>query len=112
VTSTGLAQGEEHPKRAARKRQQDTLGEQLPYQTSASCSKRQTYADFALPEARTRQQQVGHIDAGDEQHQRDHPHQEEQWPRKLYTQVVGASRSGQKHNVMGKEVSAVLLRPF
>ena len=103
--------GEEHPKGAARERQQDALGEQLPYQSPASCPERQTYGDLALPHAGPRQQQVGHVGAGDEQHQPDHGHQQKQGARKFPAQVVGAPRGGQQHDAMGEEVLTVSLRP-
>ena len=59
-----LMQGEQH-----------ALDEQLPDDPPPARAERDADGDFARPVGRARQQQVGDVGAGDEQHERDRAHQ-------------------------------------
>ena len=63
---------------AAEGRQQNTLGEQLPHQPLPAGAQSRPDGDLLLAPRRAREQQVRHIGAGDQQHQRHRPHQHEQ----------------------------------
>src|SRR5205814_901946 len=55
--------------------QQQVLGEQLPDEPPSPCSDGKPQRDFLLSRRASRQQQVGDVGAGDQQHQPDQPHQ-------------------------------------
>ena len=58
-------------------REDETLDHQLPDQTPASRAERRADADFTLTRSRAREQQVGDVGTGDEQHDTDRPKQHE-----------------------------------
>ena len=62
---------DENPERAADRRQQQALGEQLPDQRRARRADREPHRDLFLPRRRARQQQVGDVRADDQQHEGD-----------------------------------------
>jgi hypothetical protein len=64
-------ESEEHADRAAQRCEQHALGQQLPYQSPPSRADRQPHADLCAAQGCSRQQQVGHVRAGNQQHQRD-----------------------------------------
>ena len=68
-------EGEEHADRAAQRREQHTFGQQLPDQTPAPRADRQPHTDLCAAQGRPRQQQVRHVGAGNQQHQRHHDEQ-------------------------------------
>src|SRR5262245_46063065 len=67
---------EEQTKRPTRHRQQRAFGEQLSHKSETSRAQRQPHGDFFLSLRRARQQQVGYIDARDQQDQPDHRRQQ------------------------------------
>ena len=70
------AKGEaEHASRAG---QQHALGQQLTDNASATGADRGSDRELALPARRSREQQVGHVAARDQQHQRDRAEQHQQ----------------------------------
>ena len=62
---------DENAERAADRREQQALGQQLADQPPARRAERQPDRDLLLPRRRTRQQQVGDVRAHDQQHQHD-----------------------------------------
>ena len=62
---------DEDAERAAHRREQQALGQQLANQTPARRAERQPDRDLLLPRRRAREQQVGDVGADDQQHQRD-----------------------------------------
>src|SRR5262249_13501298 len=62
---------EDDAERAAQRREQDALGQQLPDQTSPPGADRKPHADLRPSQRRARQQQVRHVGAGDQQYERD-----------------------------------------
>ena len=70
------AEGEaEHASRAG---QQHALGQQLTDHASATGADRASDRELALPARRSREQQVGHVAARDQQHERDRAEQHQQ----------------------------------
>ena len=67
--------GQQQAKRPAQGRQQKRFGQQLTNNAARSGAHGKANSDFSLACRGTRQHQVGHVDAGDEQHQDDHRHQ-------------------------------------
>ena len=53
----------------AEQAEQDALGEELPDQPRAAGAERRPHGDLARARLRARQQQVRHVDAGDQQHE-------------------------------------------
>ena len=66
---------EQQPARAADRRQQQALGQQLAQDTRPPRSQRQPHAHLPLPLRAARQQQVGNVGAGQQQHKTGHRHQ-------------------------------------
>ena len=62
--------GQQQPCRAARQRQQDVLGKQLARDARSRRPQRQPDGKLLLPRRASRQQQVGDIHAGNQQHER------------------------------------------
>ncbi len=67
---------EQQSGRAAKKREQRALGQQLHDQASAACAKRQADRDFLLAHRRAREQKVGDVRTRNEQHEPDDGHQQ------------------------------------
>ena len=63
--------GERTPENAAGKGEQKTLRQQLTNETAAAGADGEPHGDLAMTEGSPGQQQVGHIGAGDQQHQTD-----------------------------------------
>ena len=63
---------------AAQDREQHALDEQLPDDAPAAGAQGDTHRDFARSLGGTRQQQIGHVRARDQQHERDGAHQREE----------------------------------
>ena len=59
------------PARAAAEREQHALGQRLPGEAQAAGAERRAYRHLALARRRFGEQQVGHVDARDEQHEGD-----------------------------------------
>ena len=69
-TSTASAAGaSRQAEHSAGQRQHHALGEQLAHEAPAAGAQRGADGEFALQFQHARQQQVGHICAGDEQHE-------------------------------------------
>src|SRR5262245_25987943 len=58
--------------------QQYALSQQLPHDAPSAGAHRHTHGDFSLPRRSARQQQVGHVRAGDQQHASDGAQQDQQ----------------------------------
>ena len=63
---------------ATRGRQQQAFHEQLANQASAAGTERRAHRDFLFTRRGASQQQICHVDAGDQQHQHGYDHQESQ----------------------------------
>ena len=70
--------GEAEPQRAAGEREHHALGEQLADQPPPRGAERRADRHLALPRGDPREHQVGHVGAGDQQHQPDRAHEDEQ----------------------------------
>ncbi len=57
--------------RAADRREDEALAEQLPHEPPRARAERHAHGDLALADRRARQEQVGDVRAGDEEHERD-----------------------------------------
>ena len=68
--------------------QQQVLRHQLPHDPAATGAQRGPYRHFALPGGAARDQQVGHVDAPDQQHESDRAQQHEQLFRGVAHQLV------------------------
>ena len=67
-------------RRAAHHGEQNALGEQLPHQPLPARAQSRPDGDLLAPPGGARQQQVGHVRAGDQQHQDHRPEQHQQRP--------------------------------
>ena len=63
--------------RATNEREDEALRQKLPHQSSTTCAKGHAYADLMLTAAGARQQKVRDIAAGDQQHHRHGPQQDQ-----------------------------------
>ena len=61
----------EQPARAAAEREEHALGQRLSGETQAAGAERRAYRHLALARRRFGEQQVGHVDARDEEHEGD-----------------------------------------
>ena len=62
---------DEHAAGRAGPRERDALDEQLPHEPETAGAERRPHRQLALPRRRARQEQVGDVGAGDEQHEAD-----------------------------------------
>ncbi len=69
---------DEEPGEPARDGQHEALGQQLADQPDAPCAERGAHPELPFAGGAARQQQAGDVDARDEQHEADGPHQREQ----------------------------------
>ncbi len=76
--STVAQDGDDKPCEAADGRQHEALGQQLTDQPDAARAERGAHAELPFAGGAACQQQAGHVDARDEQHQADGAHQGEQ----------------------------------
>ena len=79
--------------RAARGGQQQALGHQLAAQAPGACAQRRAHRHLLAARAAARQQQVGQIDAGDQQHQADRAPQQPQRRPQPAGQIRPAGRA-------------------
>ena len=63
---------------AAREGQHDAFREQVTHDASASGAQGDTNRDLAFPGRAPREQEIGHVDARDEEHEADRDHQHDQ----------------------------------
>ena len=64
--------------RCAGDRHDEALGERLPEQPPSSGAERRAHRVLRMPLQPARQQQAGHVDAGDQKHERDRSEQRDQ----------------------------------
>ena len=88
----------------AQQRKQRAFRQKLAYQAEASRAHGCANAQLLFPFGGLRQQQVGQIDAGDQQHQTDHAHQHAACKRKLPPLI-----DSQRRFVQGKEFDGAAL---
>ena len=105
----GRPGGHEEGEAAAQEREGHALHQELADQAAAARAHGQPHRHLALARLGPGQQQVGHVRAGDEQHQADHAHEHEQRGLRLPAQLGGAARSGQEHQGLLREL---LLEPL
>ena len=67
--SAGTVQRDEHAGGAAGEREEGAFGEQLPHEPRPRGAEGDPYGDFALAVRCPREQQVGHVGAGHQQHE-------------------------------------------
>jgi hypothetical protein len=79
-------------KSAARHSHHQPFGQQLAQEARAAGSQRQTDGDFALPSGGPGQHEVGHVGAGDQQHQPHHRHEHLQRFAEPLAEAVDALR--------------------
>ena len=95
------------PRDAAGGREHQAFGQHLAHQAAALGAERGAQADLALARRAARQQQVGDVDAGDEQHQRDRADQREQRRAQLADQLF--LQREDHHRAAGIELRLFLL---
>ena len=69
---------EQHAERRAQQRQHDRFGQQLTHDPPASRAERHAHGQFAAARGEARHLQVRDVDAGDQQHERHRPEQDQQ----------------------------------
>ena len=72
--------GQRKPGQSAHDTQQDALGQELADEPGPARTQRRPDRQLPAPGQRPRQDQVGHVRAGDEQHERHGAHQHQQGP--------------------------------
>src|SRR5262249_19515761 len=77
---------------AAHDRQQYTFGKQLPHDARPPRPDGRTDRQFLPPIGRSRQQQIGEVGAGDQQHQRDHAPENKKGEPKILNQLIAQRR--------------------
>ena len=87
--------GEPDTQHAADAGEQQALFQELHDQAAASRAQGEAYGNLLLPRSGARDQQIGHIGAGDQQNQCHDPHQREQRIGELLAQVGAAFGGGQ-----------------
>ena len=85
--------------RAACEREHQAFGEQLADEACTLRAQGLPYGELARPRSGARQQQVGDVGAGDQQHQADDGHQDLQWFGELAAQVGEAGGHGSQRDV-------------
>ncbi len=80
--------GEHHPEHAAHARQQHALGQQLADDARGACAERQPHLDLTLPADGALEQQVGHVHAGDQEHECDGAEQQQECGPQITDHVV------------------------
>ena len=103
--------GEEEPEDGAQSREHEALAEQLPRQPGARGAERQAYAQLVAPRRRAREQQVGDVGAGDEQHEADDDHQRGERPLIASAQSRAAGRRRVERERFLQVVLLVVLAP-
>ena len=76
--------------------EQQALDEELAHELAARGAERQPHGDLALAHEAARDEQVGDVGAGDEQHQADHAHQHDERRREVVAQARVAD-VGRRH---------------
>src|SRR6267143_3523417 len=76
-------EGYQQPGQSAEQRKHGAFGQKLPDQAGAPRAHRRANAQFFFAFGGLREQQIGQVDAGDQQHQADHAHQHAAGERKL-----------------------------
>src|SRR5262245_40171536 len=85
--------------------ERDALSEQLPYEPAPAGAERTTDGDLALPDRRSREQQVGDVGTRDQQHEPDRAQERQQGRAHVADQVVvqwdDAKRPAGRRRVVG-----------
>ena len=63
--------GQQQSEQAADDAENEAFGEKLANQTSSPCAKRGAHGNLGLPGRRLREEEIGDVDAGDQQHEPD-----------------------------------------
>src|SRR5262245_40245196 len=94
---------------AAQPGEQQTLGQQLPDDATAIRAQRSAHGNFPPPPRGARQQQVGNVRAGDQEHHPDRAEQHEQRQTNLAREL--RAQRNQIHPPAGVEIRVLLLYP-
>ena len=96
--------GKRDPEWRAEQADEHRLGQELPDDAPAAGAESGPDGDLAMPDRCARQQQVGHVGACDEQHERDRTHHREQHQLDLVGQqpLTQRSRTGSPVLVLGR----------
>ena len=100
-----------HAERAAGNREHEAFGQELPNQLAAASAERQPHRDLALPHDAARDQQVRDVGAGDQQHEPDHAHQDDERRREFVAEARVADRRAFDAQLTLHELLARVLRP-
>ncbi len=87
----------QQPEAAGERGEQQALGEQLTNQPSASGAQRQAHGGFLLSRHAAREQQIGDIDAGDQQQQADRGKQHQQRRVRMPGDLIAQRHQFQRH---------------
>jgi hypothetical protein len=85
---------EQETQQSARPREKETLGQELAYEPRSTGAERQAHRDLLLTRGRPSQQQIGHVEARDQQHERHDGHQNQERLGKLAPDLTEPLRSG------------------
>src|SRR6202171_958856 len=97
-------EGYQQSSQSAEQRKHGAFGQKLPNQAGAPRAHRRANAQFFFAFGGLREQQIGQVDAGDQQHQADHAHQYAAGERKLPPLI-----DAQRRFVQGKEFHGAAL---
>ena len=95
--AAGPDRGEQHTHRSAEDGEDHALGEQLPHDAPRTRTEGGTHRELARPGGPASEEEVAHVEAGDDQHQQHRPEQDEELLRVSPTRnapsgVIGAVR--------------------
>ena len=109
--STRHPDGEQQAQQAAGDREHQALDEQLPDELPARRAQRQPDRDLPLARKRARDEQVGHVGAGDQEDEADHAHQDDERRREVVPERGVADRGLLDAQLALEELLAVVGRP-
>ena len=88
---------QQHPDQRAGGGEHEAFGQRLPDQAPSRRAQREPHGHLLLARRGPGQQQVGHVRAGDEQHEPDHRHQHHQRRREVFAGVRQPARRRVQH---------------
>ncbi len=100
------------PAAGADERQHDAFDQQLPDQLPAARAQRQPYRELAPPRHRLCEQQIGHVGAGDRQHESDNAEQHEQRTANSASRRLEMPVAARRQDHRLADVLGLILRPL
>src|SRR5262245_45372820 len=91
---------QQYAQRSAEDRQQQAFGQQLPRQPEASRAQCRAHGEFLAPRLATRERQIGHVGAGDEQDEADRAQQQPERSANIAHHFIQQRRDEDSHLVV------------